>query len=116
MDAFVRRLVEHLLAEERPLSRNRHFHTFDTPEGRSALRIARRLGALRKSVLLCAAEGGAVQLGEKDRSGTSARRELRIARAVGSHRAYLSEDELALLCTLPGVGEAMAGAAGRPQH
>jgi len=114
MDAFVRRLVENLLVEERPLSRNRHFHTFETPEGRSALRIARRLGALRKSVLLCAAEGGDVQLGEKGPPDTGARRELRIARAGGNHRAYLSEDELALLRALPGVGEAMAAAAARP--
>jgi len=107
MDAFVRRLVEHLLSEERLLSRNRHFHTFETPEGRLALRIARRIGALRKSVLLCAAEGGRVELAGRGPGMAAARRELRIARAVGHHRAYLSDDELTLLRTLPGVAEAL---------
>ena len=43
MDAFVRRLVERLLEPSEPLSRNRHFHTFETPEGRRALKLARRL-------------------------------------------------------------------------
>ena len=41
MDPFVRRLVERLQDPEQPLSRNRHFHTFDSPEGRTALRVFR---------------------------------------------------------------------------
>ena len=58
MDPFVRRLVERLNDPARPLSRNRHFHTFDNPDGQQALRIARRLHALRQDIEKCLREGG----------------------------------------------------------
>ena len=93
MDAFVRRLVERLLTEGRPLSRNRHFHTFDTPEGRVAFRVARRLRALQRSTARCAAEGGVVEL---------------LTTRVGTHRAFLAPEELELLRRLPGVTDALS--------
>jgi hypothetical protein len=111
MDAFVRRLVEHLVAEGRPLSRNRHFHTFETPEGRLALRTARRLRALRRAILRAAAEGGSVQWVEGAGAPPAQRYELRIASPVGTHRAFLAEAERALLLGLPGLAEALAAAA-----
>jgi hypothetical protein len=58
MDPFVRRLVERLLDPGQPLSRNRHFHTFATPEGKRALAVSRRLKGLRQAVLDCRALGG----------------------------------------------------------
>ena len=48
MDPFVQRLILRLHHPSQPLSRNRHFATFDTPEGRAALRISRRLKSLQK--------------------------------------------------------------------
>ncbi len=110
MDSFVRRLVERLVAEGRPLSRNRHFHTFDTPEGRTALRTARRLRALQRDVSRCLAEGGSVELHARPGHTAARALELCISRRVGTHRAFLSRDELQLLRGLPGLGEALGEA------
>jgi hypothetical protein len=107
MDRFVRRLVERLLSEGRPLSRNRHFHTFDTPEGRTALRTARRLRALQRDVLRCLDEGGNVSLKARPGLGVARALELCIAQKVGTHRAFLSKDELELLRALPGLSVAL---------
>ena len=57
MDPFVRRLVQRLHDPKRPLSRNRHFHTFATPEGQRALRTSRRLRSLQRDILACQASG-----------------------------------------------------------
>jgi len=50
MHAFVYRLVERLTQEGPPFSRNRHFHTFESPEGKEALRIARRLRSVARDL------------------------------------------------------------------
>ena len=108
MDAFVRRLVERLLTKGRPLSRNRHFHTFDTPEGRVALRIARRLRALHRSTVRCAAEDGVVELDTAREAGKSELHELVLTTRVGTHRAFLAPAELELLHALPGFTDALS--------
>jgi hypothetical protein len=113
MDRFARRLVERLLSEGRPLSRNRHFHTFDTPEGRTALRVARRLRALQRDVTRCHLEGGLVSLHPHPGHGRARALELCIAQKVGTHRAFLAKEELELLCALPGVASALGPAVGR---
>jgi hypothetical protein len=107
MDSFVRRLVERLVAEGRPLSRNRHFHTFDTPEGRTALRTARRLRALQRDVLRCRAEGGRVELRMYQERAPARALELCLLYRVGTHRAFLCREELELLRGLPGLAEAL---------
>ena len=48
-------MVERMLQEGAPLSRNRHFHSLDNAEGRSALRIVKRLRALQTEILKSAA-------------------------------------------------------------
>src|SRR5690606_40226273 len=48
--AFVYRLVVRLTQEGPPFSRNRHFHTFESPEGKLALRIARRLRSVARDI------------------------------------------------------------------
>ena len=58
MDPFVRKLVLRLFDEGAPLSRNRHFHTFDSPEGKQAMRISRRLRALQLDIAKCKQAGG----------------------------------------------------------
>jgi hypothetical protein len=113
MDSFVRRLVEHLVAEGRPLSRNRHFHTFDTPEGRTALRIARRLRALQRDVARCLLEGGRVELRARAEHNAARALELCLLRRVGTHRAFLSPEELEVLRELPGLSEALGAGARR---
>ncbi len=111
MDSFVRRLVERLLAEGGGLSRNRHFHTFDTPEGRSALRMARRLRALQCEVLRCLAEGGSVELRRLPAAPAAHAVELCLSHRVGTHRAFLHPAELDVLRAMPGLGEALGPAA-----
>jgi len=111
MDSFVRRLVERLVAEGGPLSRNRHFHTFDTPEGRSALRIARRLRALQRDVLRCLADGGRVEVRRLPDRPAAHDLEMCLFHRVGTHRAFLGREELELLRALPGVAEALGPAA-----
>lgn len=110
MDPFVRRLVRRLNDPARPLSRNRHFHTFETPEGKQAMRIHRRLRALQRQILACRAEGGAVQLIQAE-AGGEARVELRMDRISGRSMSMLREDELELLCELAGVREALGDGA-----
>ncbi len=51
MREFIYRVVSRLRAEGRPLSRNRHFHAFQAPETRAALRIDRRLRSLERDLV-----------------------------------------------------------------
>jgi hypothetical protein len=113
MDSFVRRLVKRLLEEGRPLSRNRHFHTFDTPEGRTALRTARRLRALHRDVLRALEEGGGVQLRSHSQHPKPRTEEVCLLFKVGTHRAFLSLDELQLLREMDAMPEALGAQAAR---
>ena len=107
MDLFVQRLVQRLLDPARPLSRNRHFHTFDTPEGRSALKVSRRLRSLQRDILACHAEGGSPRVSRNDGPGGERRIELHMERIQGRRVSLLLEAELELLRQLPGVREAL---------
>lgn len=109
MDAFVRRLVERLLDPGQPLSRNRHFHTFATPEGKRALAVSRRLRALQQAVLDCAARGGTLEVRR-----LPATREVELELTHGGPRsrrvATLERQEFELLRRLPGVSERLDAA------
>ncbi len=106
MDPFVRRLVERLTAPEQPLSRNRHYHTFESPEGRYALRIARRLKALQRDILACRAEGGAASI-QRIAQGEDVRVEIRLERVKGRRVSTLKDAEFELLTRLEGMAEAL---------
>lgn len=108
MDPFVRRLVERLSHPSRPLSRNRHFHTFDTPEGRAALRIQRRLKSLHTDLLRCVREGGRAQARVLEGADGSRRMELHLTRLHAHRTTLLPEAEWELLLKLPGVPEALS--------
>jgi len=110
MDPFVRRLIRRLHEPGQPLSRNRHFHTFETPEGRRALRTSRRLRALQRQILECQSEGGVLRVQRSEGGGDELRIELRIHRANGRCVSRLGEAELELLSELPGVREALEAA------
>ncbi len=110
MDPFIRRLIQRLQDPAQPLSRNRHFHTFDNPDGRYALRIARRLKALQKDILACHQEGSPARcLRHFDEEGTC-RIELRLERIKGSRISMLKHAEFELLTELPGVKDALQAA------
>ena len=51
MDSFVRQLTSRLLDPANPMSRNKHFHTFTTDEGKEALKLAKRLRAFERDLL-----------------------------------------------------------------
>lgn len=107
MDAFVRRLVERLLEPSLPLSRNRHFHTFETPEGRRALTLARRLRGLARDVRRCLDRGVLPEVREDGGDG-DLRVELRFDEVAGRRTAFLTGEEYALLLRLPGMSDALA--------
>ena len=107
MDSFVRRLVERLLEPSNPLSRNRHFHTFETPEGRRALTLARRLRGLARDVRRCLDRGTRPEVRQEGVNG-SLRVELRFDDLAGRRTAFLTGEEFALLLRVPGMAEALA--------
>jgi hypothetical protein len=107
MDSFVQKLVRRLCDPSRPLSRNRHFHTFATPEGKLALRTSRRLKSLQRDILACRAEGHRVQIVPPSQKGDDLRVELVLKRIHGSRVCLLEPAELELLKELPGVREAL---------
>jgi hypothetical protein len=109
MDSFVRRLVERLLEPSLPLSRNRHFHTFETPEGKHALTVARRLRGLARDVRRCLDRGVPPEVRQEGADG-DLRVELRFDDLAGRRTAYLTGDEYALLRRLPGMSEALGRA------
>lgn len=106
MDSFVRRLVERLLEPSRPLSRNRHFHTFETPEGKRALTLARRLRGLARDVRRCVDRGAAPEVLQEGVNG-ALRVELRFDDVAGRRTALLSGEEYALLLRIAGMAEAL---------
>ena len=111
MDPFIRRLVQRLHEPEAPLSRNRHFHTFNTPEGRYALKLSRRLKALQRDILTCQREGRRARFVRLDDGDGTCRIELRLEKVKGHRLSMLKDDEFELLAELPGVRDALEEAA-----
>jgi hypothetical protein len=121
MEPFVRRLVQRLLDPAQPLSRNRHFHTFQSQEGRTALKTTRRLLSLRRDLEACRAEGSTAiatlappeTSPSKSKPGDNSapeeapqwRVDLHLNRLRGVRSTWLAQDELDLLRALPGVAE-----------
>ncbi|MEW5737337.1 MAG: hypothetical protein AB1938_00335 [Myxococcota bacterium] len=109
MDPFVRRLVERLVEPGHPLSRNRHFHTFENPEGKRALRIRRRLEALRAALDDCRGTGKTPRVRRTTDEDGVVTVELRLEGSQGTRTTFLEEDEFELLQRLPGVRDALEG-------
>lgn len=107
MDPFVRRLVERLHDPKAQLSRNRHFHAFENPHGRAALKISKRLKALQADIARCAAEGSPTSARAKKGPEGAVRIELQLKRLHASRVTQLDAAEFELLCALPGVAEAV---------
>ncbi len=107
MDPFVRRLVERLLDPSRPLSRNRHFHTFETPEGKLAMRVSRRLRALHRDLLSCRDEGQKAGFVRQELRDGAHRVEVRLERISGRRISLLQPAEFELLLAMPGISEVL---------
>jgi len=107
MDPFVRRLVERLFDPGQPLSRNRHFHVFDNPEGRKALRVSARLKTLQRDVKACLSARGpdAVRV-RRVEGGYEV--ELDLTHLGGRRVAKLDEAELEILRGLDGLRDVLA--------
>lgn len=112
MDPFVRRLVQRLNDPSQPLSRNRHFHTFETPEGRAALRTSRRLRSLQRDILSCHREGGLARFSQSPDAEGTLRVELSLERVKGRRIAVLPLAEWELLTEMAGVRDALAAGGG----
>lgn len=108
MDPFVRKLVLRLFDEGAPLSRNRHFHTFDSPEGKQAMRISRRLKALQLDIEKCVKAGGDSKVvATRDAQGV-VKVEISLVQLRSKRLTTLDEVEFELLRNLPGVRDALA--------
>lgn len=103
MRAFTRRLVERLRGagcaegEPGPLSRNRHFHTFETAEGRRALRIARRLRSLERDLVAQAAAGLRPRVTRVPDGEGVVSVEVEYRNLHGRRTAYLTAEEFEML-------------------
>ena len=107
MDPFVRKLVLRLFDEGAPLSRNRHFHTFDSVEGKQAMRISRRLRALQADIAKCRQAGGDSRVeATRDAEGV-VKIEIRLEHLRSKRFTTLETEEFELLCNLPGVRDAL---------
>lgn len=96
MDVFVRKLVLRLLDEGAPLSRNRHFHTFETEEGKRALRLSKRLKALRDDITRCRAEGSEPEI-ITERAGDAVRVRISLKALRSTRHTTLEQAEYELL-------------------
>lgn len=92
-------MVEWIHSPSEPLSRNRHFHTFDNPQGREALRISKRLKALEQELI------GAIEQPVKARrkSDDEVVLEWENEKIHGRRQTVLKRAELELLRQLPGM-------------
>lgn len=96
MDPFVRKLVLRIFDEGAPLSRNRHFHTFETDEGKRALRISKRLRALQADIVKCRKEGGESQV-VSSRDGDEVKVQISLKALKSTRQTTLDEAEYELL-------------------
>ncbi len=90
-----------------PLSRNKHFHTFDNALGREALAVSKRLKAL--SAALASATGTPAV---RKVDGKKVKVEIEFGGVRARRTTVLDEGEFELLCELPGMREILLRKAG----
>jgi len=105
MDPFVRKLVLRLFDDGAPLSRNRHFHTFESEEGQRAIRLSKRLRALQADITRCRAAGGAPKVTKSSDAAGEVKIEIELHSLRSKRLTTLDEAEFELLKTLPGMNE-----------
>jgi hypothetical protein len=97
VEDFVERVVRRL-REEPGFSRNRHFVTLSSPEGKRALKIHRQLRSIERD--LSRASSATI-----DRSADGVRLTLRSK--SGLRMSWLTQAEFRILCTSPIVRSAL---------
>lgn len=98
MDPFVRKLVERLADPKQPLSRNRHFHTFESPEGKTAMKIFKRLSALKRDIDACEKAGGSYEVQRLEtKDQVQVQVQVTLERLKSRRTVILEEAELDLL-------------------
>lgn len=102
----MRKLVVRLFDEGSPLSRNRHFQTFETPEGKAAMRLSKRLRALQKDIAICTDAGGQPRVTRSGEEG-SVKVEIALEHLKSKRLTMLDEAEFELLRMLPGMRESL---------
>lgn len=106
MRRFRLQLVEQLVARPGTLSRNRHYETFASPDGRAALRACRHLRGLERDLLLHARAGHFARVEEIAGNGERGVR-ITLLHLRGQRVAYLSRGEYEVLLRRPGVRAAV---------
>jgi hypothetical protein len=84
-----------------PLSRNKHFHTFDNALGREALAVSKRLKALCASL----ASATVAPVVRKVEGEKKVKVEIEFGGVRARRTTVLDEGEFELLCELPGMRE-----------
>jgi hypothetical protein len=120
VDPFVRHLVARMHEPGAPLSRNKHFHTFDNALGREALAVSKRLKALSVSLSQATSTPVVRRLAsanpEKPTKNEKNEKNVQVEIQFGGLRAkrttVLDEAEFELLCDLPGMREILLRKAG----
>ena len=107
MREFLYRLVQRLHDGARPLSRNRHFHSFTGGEARRALRIDKHLRDLETHLAELQAEGERPRV--RALPGGGAQLVLQHLRLSVVRTATLSAEEVRLLRVHPAGAWALAG-------
>ena len=96
----MRHLVARMHEPDAPLSRNKHFHTFDNPLGREALEVSRRLKALQHAIATARAVPEVKRV-----EGKKVQVEITLVGLRAKRTTVLDEAEFELLCQLPGMRE-----------
>ncbi len=94
----MRHLVARMHEPGAPISRNKHFHTFDNPLGRQALEVSRRLKALQQAIAHAGAKPSVRRL-----EGKKLQVEISFSALRARRTTVIEEAEFELLCQLPGM-------------
>lgn len=103
MRGFTKRLVELLVLDDRSekggqtLTRNRHFSTFETAEGRRALKISRHLRSVERDLIAQIEQGNAPRITCKRNGKEIVSVEVEYRAVKGRRTAYLTRDEFEIL-------------------
>jgi hypothetical protein len=81
-----------------PLSRNKHFHTFDNALGREALAVSKRLKALSTSLTSATTTPTVTRV-----DGKKVQMQIEFGSLRAKRTTVLDEAEFELLCELPGM-------------
>jgi hypothetical protein len=118
MRAFTRRLVEMLIrshragGDEQPLTRNRNFHTFETAEGRRALRVSRHLRSVERDLIQQLAQGKTPRVKCHRNGKDIVSVEVEYVAVKGRRTAYLTREEYEILLGNKMLQGVLAPAAG----